>query len=111
MGILNRLPETSIAGITFLQDASHPRGGVLIVTQQAAREIKDLPEGTVIIGGPVRPDNADVAVDLVGQAQMHGSVDTHAGGDLVNGEVGPGYFTTDWEAASRVSTHALLRGM
>ncbi len=51
-GILNKLPETSINGVTFLRDSSHPQGGVLVATRKAAREIKDLPPGTVIIGGP-----------------------------------------------------------
>ena len=66
-GILNRLPETSIAGITFLRDPSHPRGGVLVATRQAAKEIKDLPEGTVIIGGPVEVDTASAEVFDPGQ--------------------------------------------
>jgi len=38
--------------VAFLRDASLPHGGVLVATQQAAREIKDLPPGTVILGGP-----------------------------------------------------------
>ena len=38
--------------MAFLRDASLPHGGVLVATQQAAREIKDLPPGTVILGGP-----------------------------------------------------------
>ncbi|KAK8844790.1 hypothetical protein IAR55_006640 [Kwoniella newhampshirensis] len=66
-GILNRLPETSINGVTFLRDPSHPQGGVLIATQRAAREIKDLPPGTVIIGGPPPPEDGeytDVANDV-----------------------------------------------
>lgn len=50
-GALNRLPETAIAGVTFIRDASHPRGGVLVATQQAAREIKDLPPGVIVLGG------------------------------------------------------------
>ncbi|KAL7423626.1 hypothetical protein Q5752_001207 [Cryptotrichosporon argae] len=50
-GSLNRLPETTIAGVAFIRDPSHPRGGVLVATQQAAREIKDLPPGTVVLGG------------------------------------------------------------
>lgn len=50
-GVLNKLPETSIAGVIFVRDATLPNGGVYVATQKAAREIKDLPKGTVIIGG------------------------------------------------------------
>lgn len=63
-GVLNRLAETSISGVTFLRDASLPHGGVLVATQQAAREIKDLPPGTVIIGG--NPDQDAMGVGLNG---------------------------------------------
>ncbi|WRT63193.1 uncharacterized protein IL334_000096 [Kwoniella shivajii] len=51
-GVLNRLPEAFVHGVTFLRDPAHPQGGVLVATQRAAQEIKDLPPGTVIIGGP-----------------------------------------------------------
>ncbi|WVQ64297.1 uncharacterized protein L199_002459 [Kwoniella botswanensis] len=50
-GVLNRLPETVVHGVTFLRDPTHPKGGVLVATQKAAMEIKDLPPDTVIIGG------------------------------------------------------------
>ncbi|WVQ84270.1 hypothetical protein IAT38_006422 [Cryptococcus sp. DSM 104549] len=73
-GVLNRLPETSIHGVTFLRDPTHPQGGVLVATQQAAREIKDLPVGTVIIGGPE-------AVRVTGAG---------GGGEAGGGGVGPG---------------------
>nr|XP_018266143.1 uncharacterized protein I303_00112 [Kwoniella dejecticola CBS 10117]OBR88301.1 hypothetical protein I303_00112 [Kwoniella dejecticola CBS 10117] len=53
-GVLNRLPETTVHGVTFLRDPTHPKGGVLVATQKAASEIKDLPPDTVIIGGPPR---------------------------------------------------------
>ncbi|WWC93139.1 uncharacterized protein L201_008106 [Kwoniella dendrophila CBS 6074] len=61
-GVLNRLPETVIHGVTFLRDPTHPRGGVLIATQKAAQEIKDLPPDTVIIGGPP-PQSATSTLD------------------------------------------------
>ena len=61
-GILNRLPETSIAGVTFIRDPSLPNGGVLVATQKAAREVKDLPPGTLIIGGPPAAEDGDMDV-------------------------------------------------
>ncbi|WWC67325.1 uncharacterized protein I206_101233 [Kwoniella pini CBS 10737] len=57
-GVLNRLPETVVHGVTFLRDPTHPRGGVLVATQKAAQEIKDLPPDTVIIGG--QPHVSDI---------------------------------------------------
>lgn len=68
-GIFNRLPETAVNGITFLRDPSHPEGGVLVATRQAAREIKDLPPGTVIIGGPLSPEEMDGDPVVSGRTQ------------------------------------------
>ncbi|WWC90207.1 uncharacterized protein L201_005140 [Kwoniella dendrophila CBS 6074] len=51
-GILNKLPELEVVdGVAFFKDASHPEGGYFIATKQAAKEIKDLPPNTIILGG------------------------------------------------------------
>ncbi|GFZ44515.1 hypothetical protein JCM24511_02238 [Saitozyma sp. JCM 24511] len=98
-GILNRLPETSIAGITFLRDPSHPRGGVLVATRQAAREIKDLPEDTVIIGGPLEEgDQTANASGTTNAQEMSMSLPASMSG-LVTGDPRFGISTPDWEAA------------
>ncbi|KIR75240.1 hypothetical protein CNBG_9317 [Cryptococcus deuterogattii R265] len=68
-GIFNRLSETAVNGITFLKDPSHPKGGVLVATRQAAREVRDLPPGTVIIGGPLSPEEVDGNVVVSGRTQ------------------------------------------
>jgi hypothetical protein len=101
-GILNRLPETSIAGITFLRDPSHPRGGVLVATRQAAREIKDLPEDTVIIGGPLEEgDQTANASGATNAQEMTMSLPASMSG-LVTGDPRFGISTPDWEAVRSV---------
>ncbi|ODN73332.1 hypothetical protein, variant [Cryptococcus amylolentus CBS 6039] len=119
-GVLNRLPETSIHGVTFLRDPTHPQGGVLVATQQAAREVKDLPAGTVIIGsgslaretlsgdGNGNASNgaspsSNAAVGVVGQGAMFGDFGGAEGfvGPLMEGlgEAGRVSMSTpDWEA-------------
>lgn len=83
-GVLNRLPETTVEGITFLRDASHPAGGILVATQKAAAEIKDLPEDTIIIGGKssaappiVEPEHAvqSMPFDVFANGAMAGGID------------------------------------
>ena len=39
-----------MTGVMLLRDLSHPRGGILVATRQAANEIKDLPPDTLIVG-------------------------------------------------------------
>ncbi|WVQ94141.1 hypothetical protein IAU59_001219 [Kwoniella sp. CBS 9459] len=113
-GVLNRLPETSIQGVTFLRDPTHPQGGVLVATQKAAREIKDLPPGTVIIGGPPPPDeepndNSLPGVSLASTGAGGGAQSVMGGYDALASSDGPGtsaggadgrvnMSTPDWEA-------------
>jgi hypothetical protein len=78
--VFNQRSETFIAGVTFIRDASLPSGGVLVATQQAAREIADLPPGTVILGG--------APVDGVGTPEPT-SASTHGGTPIAN----PGHLT------------------
>jgi hypothetical protein len=95
-GILNRLPEIPLAGVTFLRDPSHPRGGVLVATRQAAREIKDLPEGTVIIGGPLEDEEGVAAVTSNGGGS---EVLLSSGMQPLGSATGRlGISTPDWEA-------------
>ncbi|WVQ74301.1 hypothetical protein IAR50_003898 [Cryptococcus sp. DSM 104548] len=126
IGVLNRLPETSIHGVTFLRDPTHPQSGVLVATQQAAREIQDLPLGTVIIGGEsvahetlageggvdMRRGGAGLgsgaAVGVAGQGAMfedYGGADGFVGPLMEGlGEAGRiNMSTPDWEAI--VSSH------
>lgn len=42
---------------------------MLVATRQAAREIKDLPPGTVIIGGPLSPEEMDGDPVVSGRTQ------------------------------------------
>lgn len=44
------LAESVCAGITFVRDASAPGGGVYVATAKAAREVVDLPPGTIVLG-------------------------------------------------------------
>ncbi|WVF66525.1 hypothetical protein IAT40_001265 [Kwoniella sp. CBS 6097] len=114
-GVLNRLPETSIQGVTFLRDPTHPQGGVLVATQKAAREIKDLPPGTVIIGGPPpadeEPNDTAQLGGTIGSVGMGGNAQstTTTGYDALASSVGYGasagggdgrinMSTPDWEA-------------
>ncbi|KAK4685961.1 hypothetical protein P7C73_g4178, partial [Tremellales sp. Uapishka_1] len=92
-GILNKMRETSIDGITFIRDPSHPRGGILVATRQAAMEAKDLPEGTVIIGGPLQPDE-----ELLGVPQNVSFANLL--GDAALGDGRGGMSTPDWEEVS-----------
>lgn len=96
-GVLNRLPETSIAGVTFIRDPSLPNGGVLVATQKAAREVKDLPPGTLIIGGPPAAENGDLDVQA--------GLDALPGAMFEGGSVG---ITPDWQAVSSCTVRVLL---
>ncbi|ORY27489.1 hypothetical protein BCR39DRAFT_538261 [Naematelia encephala] len=95
-GILNRLPETSIAGVTYLRDSSLPSGGILVATQKAAREIRDLPPGTVVIGGyPPDLQQPPAIQPTIPNANVTGLSNTGVsldGGQLLMS-------TPDWEAA------------
>ncbi|OCF34902.1 hypothetical protein I316_03449 [Kwoniella heveanensis BCC8398] len=110
-GVLNRLPETSIQGVTFLRDPTHPQGGVLVATQKAAREIKDLPPGTVIIGGPPPPDEEqnDIAAQVGGgmahSAGLEGGVQpASAGYDALASSAGYGASTMGGDGRISMST-------
>lgn len=90
-GILNRLPEASITGVTWLRDDSLPQGGVLVASQKAAREIRDLPPGTIVIGGPPPPGPPPGAED----SNRMITATSSAPGVTPNGAFTPsdGYFT------------------
>ena len=74
--------------MTFIRDPSLPNGGVLIATQKAAREVKDLPPGTLIIGGPPPTGPGDL------EARTGSNV---LSGDIFGAETG---VTPDWQAVS-----------
>lgn len=106
-GVLNRVPEMLITGVAFLRDSSHPQGGVLVATQQAAREIKDLPAGTVIIGVASPPEPALPTGSLVNFTDLgvagsviNPSLDFLGVNDAFVPDTGTGSSPLDWDAVS-----------
>ncbi|KIY67758.1 hypothetical protein CYLTODRAFT_454194 [Cylindrobasidium torrendii FP15055 ss-10] len=64
VGVQNRLP-TSTVGFALLSDGTSSSGGILVITAEKAKEIKDLPPGTVIIG--TQGEGLGAVVQVVGQ--------------------------------------------